>query len=64
MQLLTVPQVAQVLGVRPARAYELIRDGAIPAVRLRRQVRVSAETLRAWIDGGGRPPEEEPVDAA
>jgi len=64
MQLLTIPQVARVLGVRPARAYELVRTGAIPAVRLRRQVRVSAETLRAWIDGGGQSLSNDRVDAA
>lgn len=37
--LLTVPEVANELRVRPGRAYELLRRKLIPAVRIGRQVR-------------------------
>jgi excisionase family DNA binding protein len=53
MNLLTVPEVAQILRVPPARAYDLARREEIPVVRLGRQIRVEEESLRAWIAGGG-----------
>ena len=53
MKLLTVPEVAQVLRVPVARAYELTRSGVIPCVRLGRQVRVSEAALRRFISDGG-----------
>ena len=53
MVLLSIDEVARRLGVRRARAYELVREGLLPAVRLGRQVRVSNEALRAWVLGGG-----------
>ena len=54
MQLLTIPEVARVLRVRPARVYELARQGLIPTVRLGRQVRVQEEALHQWIADGGQ----------
>lgn len=51
--LLDVHQVSQRLGVRLHRAYELIRTGVIPAVRIGRQVRVDPVTLEEWIGSGG-----------
>ena len=55
MRLLTIPDVAEVLRVRPPRAYELVREGVLPAVRIGRQIRVSEDILRAWIARGGQP---------
>ena len=52
-QLYTIPQVAEVLGVSLARAYDLARRGWLPAVRIGRQVRVDPEALAAWIREGG-----------
>ena len=53
MNLLTIPEVARVLRVPPARAYNLAREGLIPTVRVGRQVRVDRDALRHWIDDGG-----------
>ncbi len=57
-KLLRVDEVAEVLSVSLARAYELIRCGHLPAVRLGRQLRVDEDTLLDWIECGGsaRPP--------
>jgi len=52
-QLLTVPEAAELLRVKPARGYELARTGRIPIVRLGRQVRVDAGRLAALIRDGG-----------
>jgi excisionase family DNA binding protein len=47
-------EVADLLRVPPARAYELAREGVIPTVRIGRQVRVSAAALARWIEEGGQ----------
>ena len=52
--LLTAEQVAVLLQVPKARVYELAREGLLPAVRLGRQIRVSASALDEWIADGGR----------
>jgi excisionase family DNA binding protein len=54
-RLLLIPEVADILGVSTARAYELARTGALPAVRLGRQVRVDPDALQTWLDNGGQP---------
>ena len=54
MELLTVPEVAGQLRVSVPRAYQLVREGVVPAVRLGRQVRIDQEVLRAWIAQGGQ----------
>ncbi len=53
LRLLTVPEVAPILRVSAARAYELARDGVLPVVRIGRQVRVDPTVLRDWIREGG-----------
>ncbi len=53
MKLLRIHEVAEILDVPVARAYELARHGILPAVRLGRQVRVDAGKLKEWIDEGG-----------
>ena len=52
-RLLTIDEVAEILSVSSARAYQLARSGTIPVVRLGRQVRVDSEKLRLWIERGG-----------
>ena len=54
MRLLTIPEVARRLHVRDERAYQLVRDGVVPAVRIGRQVRVDEDSLLEWIAQGGR----------
>lgn len=52
-KLLTIDEVAGILNVKVARAYELARTGLLPTVRLGRQVRVEERRLIAWIEAGG-----------
>jgi excisionase family DNA binding protein len=54
-RLLRIPEVAARLDVTEARAYELARTGALPSVRIGRQIRVSPDALGAWIENGGQP---------
>ena len=52
--LLRAEQVAQRLGVKKQRIYALVRQGAIPFVRLgEKQIRFSAPVLERWIARGG-----------
>jgi excisionase family DNA binding protein len=53
-RLLKIEEVASIINVSIQRAYELLRIGIIPCVRLgTRQVRVSEEVLNKWIEQGG-----------
>ena len=52
-RLLRIQEVAHRLDVSVHRAYELARQGMIPAVRLGRQVRVDADELERFIEAGG-----------
>ena len=54
MRLLTVREVSEALQVPPARVYQLVRDGVLPAVYVGRQVRVAPDSLQQWIAQGGR----------
>ena len=53
MKLLRIDDVAELLDVSRARAYDLVREGLLPVVRLGRQVRVDPNKLEAWLDAGG-----------
>ncbi len=46
---LKVPEVAELLRVARSRAYELVADGEIPAVKIGRSVRVSRKELDRWL---------------
>jgi excisionase family DNA binding protein len=48
-RLLTVPEVAQRLGVPAPYVYELARRREIPTCRFGRYVRIPAHELRQWI---------------
>lgn len=52
-RLWTAQETAERLNVRLHRAYELIREGQIPAVRIGRQVRVDPAALEDFIRSGG-----------
>lgn len=47
---LKVPEVAELLRVSRSRAYELVADGEIPAVKIGRSVRVSRKELDRWLE--------------
>jgi excisionase family DNA binding protein len=51
--LLTMDEVASMLSVTKARAYELARQRLIPAVRLGRQWRVDPHRLQEFVATGG-----------
>lgn len=46
---LKVPEVAEELRIARSRAYELVADGEIPAVKIGRSVRVSRRELDRWL---------------
>jgi excisionase family DNA binding protein len=50
---LTIPEVARVLRIPPARAYAMARAGELPVTRVGRGVRVYAAALRDWALRGG-----------
>jgi len=52
-KLLKVSVVAAVIDTTVPRAYELIRLGILPAVRMGRQLRVDENALQEWIKNGG-----------
>lgn len=55
---LTVPEVAQALGIGLSSAYELVHRADFPAFRIGRAVRVSRARLNDWVnaqaEGGGQ----------
>lgn len=51
--LATVLQVSKLLQINKQRAYELIRQGILPSVKLGRQIRVDLSVLEEWIKRGG-----------
>lgn len=54
MNLLTAPEVAQILRVSKARVYELARRKMLPVLTLgQRQVRFEEAALQKWIAAGG-----------
>ena len=54
MHLLTIKEVAEILRVRDQRAYQLIHAKILPAVRIGRQLRVSEDSLREFVESGGQ----------
>jgi excisionase family DNA binding protein len=54
--LLRIPEVARALGIARSLAYEMARDGRLPAIHIGKAVRVPRRQLEAWIaektDGG------------
>lgn len=58
--LLTVRDVEAELQLGRTRAYELIRSGELPVVRLGGVVRVPRDALERWIESRISPPEPGP----
>ena len=48
--MLNVIQVAAVLGISRAGAYELVRSEGVPALKIGSRIVVPKDKLRAWID--------------
>ena len=51
---LTVPEVADLIGVSSMRTYQLIGEGVIPAVRVGHRIRIPRQAFGCWIDGLNR----------
>ena len=47
--LLTIPQVAAMLGLGRSKVYDLIRDEGLPTARFGTAIRVPAEELKEWV---------------
>jgi excisionase family DNA binding protein len=48
-RLLTVPQVADLVGVPAGNIYALVRRGELPAIRLGKYVRVDPAEFKKWL---------------
>jgi excisionase family DNA binding protein len=53
--ILTVQEAAAFLRIGRTVAYEAIRTGAIPSVRIGKLIRVPREALLTWIASQGQP---------
>jgi excisionase family DNA binding protein len=49
-EFLKVPEVTKELRIARSRAYELVANGTIPAVKIGRSVRVSRKELERWLE--------------
>ena len=50
---LSVDEAARQLGIGRNLAYELVKDGTIPALRFRRKWRIPREAFQRWLQTGG-----------
>lgn len=48
--LLTVKDVEAALQLGRTRAYELVRSGELPVIRIGRAVRIPRDALRRWVE--------------
>lgn len=48
--LLTVPEAASIMRISPEMIYTLMRRGELPSIHMGRSRRISAESLRRWIE--------------
>lgn len=48
--LLRIPEVAVTLGIARSLAYEMARDGRLPAIHIGKAVRVPRRKLEEWIE--------------
>ena len=47
--LLTIPQVAELLGLGRTKVYELIAKEGLPSVKLQSALRVPVDELEQWV---------------
>jgi len=52
--LLRIPEVARTLGIARSLAYQMARDGRLPAVHIGKAVRVPRRRLEEWIEDRAR----------
>jgi len=51
----TVEEAAVMLGISRSLAYELVRRGAVPHLRLSRRIVISRRAVERLVDGTDRP---------
>lgn len=47
---LSVTEAAKIIGLSPARMYQVVHQDGFPAVRIGKRIFVSAKGLEKWID--------------
>lgn len=52
--IVSVTELAERLGIGRSAAYEAVRRGEIPSLRLGRRIVVPIRQLEAWLQGSGR----------
>jgi excisionase family DNA binding protein len=53
--LLNAAEVAQILGCSRAKAYQMLNDGELPALRFGKSIRSPRPDLMSWIEKRTRP---------
>ena len=51
---LTVLETSRLIGVSRGTAYEAVRSGAIPSIRIGRRILVPKDALEQWLKGAPR----------
>jgi excisionase family DNA binding protein len=49
-EFIRIPEMAAELKISRGRAYALVADGTIPAVKIGRSLRISRRELRSWLE--------------
>ena len=64
--LVGVKEIARRLGLSEARCYQLVKDGAIPCIRLSRSIKFDPQVIEQWLSNGGArcPVAKEPDEVA
>ena len=61
VQLLSIPQLCQELGMGKSWLYRRLRSGEIPSVRLGRTIKVRREELEQYLQSHHHPPRAQPL---
>ena len=48
---ISVPEAARILGISRTTAFEAVRDGTLPSIRIRRRIVISVAGLTAVLNG-------------
>ncbi len=51
----SVEEVAKMLGIARGKAYEHVRNGDIPSIRMGRRLLIPRARFHAWLNGQTRP---------
>lgn len=48
----TVAEISHILRISTKTTYQLVREGDLPAIRVRGQIRITSEALAEYMKGG------------